>query len=193
MADKELIVFDFDYTLAKTYELIWVWSPRGTRKYKNKKYIPVHPSILSKHKMGDDEKINNDSFKEFYSLDIIKTKPITLTINLLKYYLSNCHKYKVYIVSARPQVVEKNVISFLNLYDVNTTNLNYIGLTNSDPKAKIDCVENIVNKDIYNSVSIYEDNKYIIDNINKKIKQTVRTFFIELLGNKIRITYNENS
>ena len=192
MADKELIVFDFDYTLAKTYELIWVWSPRGTRKYKNKKYIPVHPSMLSKHKIGDDEKINNDSFKEFYSLDIIKTKPITLTINLLKYYLSNYHKYKVYIVSARPQSVEKDVISFLNLYDVNTTNLNYIGLTNSDPEAKIDCIKNIVNKDIYNSISIYEDNKYVINNINKKIKQTVMTYFIELLGNEIRITYNEN-
>ena len=192
MADKELIVFDFDYTLAKTIESIWVWSPRGTRLYKDKPYIPVHPSMLSKHKIGDDEKIDDDSFKEFYSLDIIKTKPITLTINLLKYYLTNCHKCKVYIVSARPQSVEKDVISFLNLYDVNTTNLNYIGLTNSDPEAKIDCIKNIVNKDIYNSISIYEDNKYVINNINKKIKQTVMTYFIELLGNEIRITCNEN-
>jgi hypothetical protein len=192
MVDKELIVFDFDYTLAKTIESIWVWSPRGTRLYKDKPYIPVHPSMLSKHKIGDDEKIDDDSFKEFYSLDIIKTKPITLTINLLKYYLTNCHKYKVYIVSARPQSVEKDVISFLNLYDVNTTNLNYIGLTNSDPEAKIDCIKNIVNKDIYNSISIYEDNKYVIDNINKKIKHTVMTCFIELLGNEIRIIYNEN-
>jgi hypothetical protein len=190
MVDKELIVFDFDYTVAKTYELIWVWSPRGTRKYKNKKYIPVHPSVLSKTRLGDDEEINDDSFKEFYSLDIIKAEPITLTINLLKYYLSDCHRYKVYIITARPQAVEKNVISFLHLHEVNTTNLNYIGLTNSDPQAKLDCVENIVNKDIYSSISIYEDNKYVIDNINKKIKQTVRTFFIELLGNEIKITYN---
>jgi len=190
MVDKELIVFDFDYTLAKTIESIRVWSPRGTRLHKDKPYIPVHPSMLSKHKIGDDEKINDDSFKEFYSLDIIKTKPITLTINLLKYYLSDCHKYKVYIVSARPQVVEKDVISFLNLYDVNTTNLNYIGLTNSDPKAKIDCVKNIVNKNIYKNICIYEDNKYVIDNISKNIEQGVDTCYVESLNDKIRITYN---
>ena len=191
MDNKKLIVFDFDYTLAKTSELIWIWSPRGTRQYNNKKYIPVHPSMISKTKLGDDEEINNNSFKEFYSLDVTKAKPIILTINLLKYYLSDCYEYEVHILSARPQSVEEDIISFLHLYNVHTTNINYIGLTNSDPQAKIDYIQKMAIKNTYKSICIYEDNKYVIDNINKNIEQHVETCYVESLNDKMRVTYNE--
>lgn len=189
MNHKQLVVFDFDYTLAKTAECIWVWSPRGTREYQGKKYIPVHPSLLSKVKLGDDESISDDSFKEFYSLNINKAKPIIPTINLLKYYLSDCYEYKVYIVTARPQSVEKDIISFLKTCDVNTTNINYTGLTNSDPRKKIEYIKDVVSNNTYKKISVFEDNRYVIENIDKSVKQSIDVYHIESTGDILNINY----
>ena len=73
---RTLIVFDFDYTLAKTIENIWVWSPRGTRSYNNKLYNPIHPIEIQKTKIADDEIINNESFLEFHDINLDKLKII---------------------------------------------------------------------------------------------------------------------
>ena len=192
MNNKELIIFDFDYTLAKTIESIWVWSPRGTREFEKKKYIPIHPSVLSKTKLGDDEQINDESFTEFYSLDIKKSQPINLTIFLLNYYLSKDKQYDVYIITARPEAAKNDIMNFLNKNCSDLTNLNYIGLTNSDPKAKIKCIQNILDEKDYDSISLYEDNEYMINNISLQINKQIKKYYIQSLGKELRISCYEN-
>ena len=192
MKNKELVIFDFDYTLAKTTELIRVWSPRGTRQSQNKKYIPIHPSMLSTTKLGDDEKIDDDSFTEFYSLNVEESKPIDITIFLLDYYLLKNNKYDVYIITARPEAAKNNIIKFLSKNCSNLTNLNYIGLANSNPQAKINCIKDILQKKVYDCISIYEDNKYIIENISAKINTKIKKYYIQSLNKELRVSYYEN-
>ncbi len=191
MKNKELIIFDFDYTLAKTIESIWVWSPRGTRLYKDKPYTPIHPSMLSKHKTGDDEEINDDSFKEFYSLDVSQSKPIKLTNFLLNYYLDAQEDYDVYILTARPEAAKEDIMSFLKKYVTDLTNLNFIGLQNSKPQAKIDIIQQILSQNDYRSISLYEDSDYMINNISKEIEIPVNRYHVQSLNNEIRISCYE--
>lgn len=191
MKNKELIIFDFDYTLAKTIESIWVWSPRGTRLHKNKTYIPVHPSVLSKHKIGDDEEINDDSFKEFYSLNVNRSKPIKITNFLLNYYLGIPEEYDVYILTARPESAKEDIMRFLKDHVADLTNLNFIGLQNSKPQAKIDIIKNILLKNNYQCISLYEDNDYMINNISQEVEIPVNKYHIKSLGNELRISCYE--
>tara|TARA_B100002019_G_scaffold292945_1_gene317947 strand:- start:474 stop:1049 length:576 start_codon:yes stop_codon:yes gene_type:complete len=191
MKNKELIIFDFDYTLAKTIESIWVWSPRGTRLYKNKPYIPVHPSMLSKQKIGDDEEINDDSFKEFYSLNVNRSKPIKLTNFLLNYYLGMPEEYDVYILTARPESAKEDIMCFLKDHVADLTNLNFIGLQNSKPQAKIDIIKNILLENNYLHMSLYEDNDYMINNISQQIEIPVSKYHIKSLGKELRISCYE--
>jgi len=191
MKTKELVIFDFDYTLAKTSESIWVWSPRGTRKYKDKTYIPVHPCMLSKHKIGDDEEINDDSFKEFYSLDVNRAKPINLTVFLLNYYLNKPEEYDVKILTARPDTAEVSIMFFLEDHVTNLENLNFIGLKNSQPQAKIDYIKDILNNNDYRCISLYEDNEYMIKNISQQVEIPVNKYHIKSLGNELRISCYE--
>lgn len=188
---KELIIFDFDYTLAKTIESIWVWSPRGTRRHKDKTYIPVHPSMLSKHKIGDDEEINDDSFKEFYNLDIDKAKPINLTIFILNYYLSKPEQYDIYILTARPESAKEDIMSFLEGHLSDLANLKYIGLQNSQPQAKIDTLKEMLVKTKYSCMSLYEDNEYMINNISKQINIPIKKYHIQNFGKEMRINCYE--
>jgi hypothetical protein len=191
MSTKELIIFDFDYTLARTIESIWVWSPRGTRQSEGRKYIPTHPSILSKTKLGNDESINDDSFKEFYSLDIKNAQSIDITFKLLDYYLLNIDKYDVYILTARPEEAKENIITFFNNNGLNTQNLQYIGLKHSSPVVKIDRIQEIISKEKYKHMSIYEDNKYIIENICKNVNIKVKRYYIQSYGKELRVSCYE--
>jgi hypothetical protein len=189
--NKELIVFDFDYTLAKTRECIWIWSPRGTRSFGEKRYTPVHPTTLNKRNLGDDEEINDDSFKEFYSVNIQSANAITLSIKLFYYYINNEDKYDVYIITARPEDAKLDILSFLKKHKIKNENIKFIGLKHSDPKVKIDTIKKIINDNGYGRMSIYEDNLFIINNIDKAINCDINKYYVETETKKERITLYE--
>jgi hypothetical protein len=117
MFDK-LVFFDFDFTLAKTSESVKVWSPRGTRVHNNRRFYFIGPSEYNLLNLADDEEINEDSFSEFRSVNIHKAKAIKPVFYYLKLFLRDS-KAKIKILSARPQVVEKDVFEFLLLNNVN--------------------------------------------------------------------------
>lgn len=188
MNKTKLAIFDFDYTLAKTQEHIRLWSPRGTRIHDGKCYIPVHPSLLNKITTADDEYLNEDSFIEFYGLDIKKTQPIKILLKLLNYYIDN--GYSVWILTARPPEAKNDIFKFLAKYNINHSNIEYHGLKNSCPKNKINFILNNISTNI-KEIILYEDNQYIIENIKKYFNIPISTYFLYHYGTTTTLTISE--
>lgn len=156
------IIFDFDFTIAKTVENIWVWSPRGCNVHDGKRYYPMHPQELSNSGIGDDETIDDDSFKEFYSISTSRAKSIIPVIKDIIYY-TEIEDRKITILTARPQCVENEVLDILKNNNVNTDKINFVGLTNSKAQAKIDYIINNILTNKTDDIIIYEDSSSVID------------------------------
>lgn len=183
----DLIIFDFDFTLAKTVEHIWIESPRGSLVQDGKSYIRLHPTELQQLGISDDECLNENSFKEFYSLNTDKIQIIKPIMNYLKYY---SHIGKVFILTARPHSLSKDVLNFLQTHNINTKNLEYKGLTNSSFMAKINWIKERISKHKYNKIILFEDNKKIIDYLllNKEITLGKEIYYISNFSDKTIIS-----
>lgn len=188
---NELVIFDFDFTIAKTIEQIWVWSPRGNEEYNSRTYNRIRPTELQQLGLGDDETIDDDSFTEFYDIDTEKAKPISCIVPYLKYYTI---AGTVYILSARPQIVQDKVILFLEKQNINTKNINFIGLKHSSPDKKIEYINTLILKQKINKIILFEDNKNIIDIAINTYKQNfnINIYYIQNHTDKTIITFYEN-
>ena len=176
---KTIVIFDFDYTIAKTKERIWIWSPRGFLSHQNKKYIPIHPSELAKYKLADDEYIDDDSFKEFYDIDLNSIAVIEPIINFIKIH-TQILSQNIEILSARPQCVKEKVLSVLQHNDIDISKVNYTGLANSSSQGKIDAIKKMIHKKNYQKMLIYEDNKSVIDLAKNCFSDNIICEFIEV-------------
>lgn len=184
----ELIVFDFDYTIAKTIEHIWVWSPRGNFIHDNRTYRKIHPTQLQQSGISDDEYIDDYSFQEFYSLNIEKTKIIQPILLYLIYY---SNQYTTYILTARPHAAKDHIMSFLQNYGINIDNIKFIGLANSFVEKKIEWInKQILNKNIKKLI-LFEDNIKLIEHMLKKCMINKSLYYINNYSNKTIITYYE--
>jgi len=160
---KTLVVFDFDFTIARTVEKIWVWSPRGDNTYGNKNYFAVPRDITS---TALDETIDEESFKEFYDIDISRTTLIEPIVQHLLFYTNICNT-EITILTARPQKCEQKIRTILESFNANNAFVDVVGLQNSRSEAKVAHIQDKITLCNYTSLIIYEDN---LDVINK-IKQ----------------------
>lgn len=178
---NNFVVFDFDFTIAATYENILVLSPRGEKLINNRRYRSVHPVEIQRLGICDDEEITEDSFAEFYSIDTNKAKIIKPIIPYLSYY----SKYKIHILTARPQCIEKDVIKFLSQY-ISTKNVSLTGLANSSYKKKKSWILNNLNN--YDKLVLFEDNKFLIDELSK-ISQKKELYYVNYNNHSTIITF----
>lgn len=186
-----LTVFDFDYTLAKTIENIWVWSPRGTRSYNNKLYNPIHPTEIQKTNIADDEIINNESFLEFHDINLDKLKIIYPIFLYLKLFTLDT-KYKILILSARPQSIENKINQLLINNNIEHTRVQFKGLENSEANEKIIYLTNYLQDKNITELILFEDNQNVLSIAKEKFNYIQsRYFFISLISNEINIKYYE--
>lgn len=191
--NKQLIVFDFDFTLVKTIEHVWVISPRGNLLDNGQTYRRVHPTQLQQSGIADDESIDeNTSFKEFYSLNTEKIKIIQPIFLYLKYFTSI---QEVYILTARPQSIQQKVFDFLKKNDVDVTKIHFLGLANSSFHEKIKWLTEITNNDFYEKVIIFEDNKKLVNYLLEHgciNNVAYAIYYINTYHDKITVTYYES-
>jgi len=184
----KLIIFDFDFTIAKTVEHILVVSPRGTYIYDNKQYRRIHPTMFQQQGMYDDETLDNNSYIEFYRLNIQKTKIITPVIEYLKFYSKQTI---VNILTARPQDVENNIMLFLKANNVDTKNIKYKGLCHSSSSKKVEWIKKTLIEKNYSEIILFEDNKKVIDSMIKENSITTKKsiYYIQNYPDKTLITF----
>lgn len=191
--NKELIIFDFDFTIAKTEEHIWVWSPRGVLRHNNNKlYHRLHPTELQQSGVADDEIIDDISFTEFYNLNIDKAQIINPIFPYIKYYTSVS---EIYILTARPPAVKKDVLNFLLKNSIDINKINFIGLKNSCFHKKIEWIKNKIRNSDYTKIILFEDNKKLIDYLlnNNINNMSFDLYYIIANHHNIIITYHEKT
>ena len=151
---KKLRVFDFDETLALTKSFIYVKLPNG----KEKKLTPGQYAVY-KEKPGEEY-----DFRDFYSVQ--EPQELKRITKVLKRIIGKNGGDGVYILTARPQAVEKHVQQYLKDIGINQR-IPVVGLQSNDPKSKSDWVEKKIDLEGYDDVYFADDS---IKNVNQMKK-----------------------
>jgi len=155
---KKLRVFDFDDTLVFTNSFIYVKSIDG----KEKKLTPGEYALY-------DEKPGEEyDFRDFYSVQ--EPQELKKITKVLKRIINKNKGEGVFILTARPQAVDKHVQRYLKDIGINQR-IPVIGLQSNNPKDKADWIEDKIDKGGYDDVYFADDS---IKNVNA-MKKMLRT------------------
>ncbi len=155
---KKLRVFDFDDTLVFTNSYIYVKTIDG----KEKKLTPGEYALYNE-KPGEEY-----DFRDFYSVQ--EPQELKKITKVLKRIINKNKGEGVFILTARPQAVDKHVQRYLKDIGINQR-IPVTGLQNNDPKAKADWIEDKIDNDGYDDVYFADDS---IKNVNA-VKKMLRT------------------
>ena len=155
---KKLRVFDFDDTLVFTNSYIYVKTIDG----KEKKLTPGEYALY-------DEKPGEEyDFRDFYSVQ--EPQELKKITKVLKRIITKNKGEGVFILTARPQAVDKHVAKYLKDIGINQK-IPVTGLQNNNPKAKADWIEDKIDNEGYDDVYFADDS---IKNVNA-VKKMLRT------------------
>jgi len=152
---KQLKIFDFDDTLAKSETPVIIKKRDGSS-------ITLTPGQFATYKMDPSDKLDFTYFNKM----ITKATPIKHNIELLKTYLRNPGRYKVTILTAR-------ALAFPIRYwlkKLTGQEVYVIGVAGSDPKLKADYIEKEIRKG-YTDIFFMDDslpNVQAIKDLSKK-------------------------
>ena len=155
--NKKLRVFDFDETLVFTKSYIYVKQPNG----KEKKLTPGEYAVYQE-KPGEEY-----DFRDFYSVQ--EPQELRKITKVLKRIIQKNGGDGVFILTARPQAVDKHVQQYLKDIGINKR-IPVTGLQNNDPKSKADWIEKKIDNEGYTDVYFADDS---IKNVNA-VKQMLR-------------------
>ena len=155
---KKLRVFDFDDTLVFTNSYIYVKTIDG----KEKKLTPGEYALYNE-KPGEEY-----DFRDFYSVQ--EPQELKKITKVLKRIINKNKGEGVFILTARPQAVDKHVQRYLKDIGINQR-IPVTGLQNNDPKAKADWIEDKIDNGGYDDVYFADDS---IKNVNA-VKKMLRT------------------
>ena len=147
---KKLRVFDFDDTLVFTKSFIYVKTKDG----KEKKLTPGEYAVYNE-KPGEEY-----DFRDFYSVQ--EPQELRRITKVLKRIIQKNGGDGVFILTARPQAVDKHVQQYLKDIGINQK-IPVTGLQNNDPKAKAKWIEDKIDNEGYDDVYFADDS---IKNVN---------------------------
>jgi len=154
---KKLRVFDFDDTLVFTNSYIYVKTIDG----REKKLTPGEYALY-------DEKPGEEyDFRDFYSVQ--EPQELKKITKILKRIINKNKGEGVFILTARPQAVDKHVQRYLKDIGINQR-IPVTGLQNNNPKAKADWIEDKIDNEGYDDVYFADDS---IKNVNA-VKKMLR-------------------
>ena len=147
---KKLRVFDFDDTLVFTNSFIYVKSIDG----KEKKLTPGEYALY-------DEKPGEEyDFRDFYSVQ--EPQELKKITKVLKRIINKNKGEGVFILTARPQAVDKHVQRYLKDIGINQR-IPVVGLQSNNPKDKANWIEDKIDNGGYDDVYFADDS---IKNVN---------------------------
>jgi len=155
---KKLRVFDMDDTLVMTNSFIYVTDKSG----KEKKLTPGEYAVYNE-KPGE-----TYDFRDFHTIQ--EPTEIKKMTKVLKRIIGKSGGDGVFILTARPQTVDKHITKYLKDIGINQKIL-VTGLQNNDPKAKAKWIEDKIDNEGYDDVYFADDS---IKNVNA-VKDMLRT------------------
>lgn len=154
---KKLRVFDFDDTLAITSSYIYVTDAGGKERR-------LTPGEFAIYVAKPGEKFD---FRDFYSVkDAIELKRIT---KILRRVVDKGGDRAVYILTARPQLADKEIQRYLKDIGINKK-ISVIGLQSSDPKSKSDWVEKKIDNEGYDDIYFADDSIKNVEQMKKMLR-----------------------
>ena len=154
---KKLRVFDFDDTLVFTNSFIYVKSIDG----KEKKLTPGEFAVYNE-KPGEEY-----DFRDFYSVQ--EPKELKRITKVLKRIINKNKGQGVFILTARPQAVDKHVQRYLKDIGINQK-IPVIGLQSNNPKDKADWIEDKIDNEGYDDVYFADDSKKNVDATKRMLR-----------------------
>jgi hypothetical protein len=147
---KKLRVFDFDDTLVFTNSYIYVKTIDG----KEKKLTPGEYALYNE-KPGEEY-----DFRDFYSVQ--EPQELKKITKVLKRIINKNKGEGVFILTARPQAVDKHVQRYLKDIGINQR-IPVVGLQSNNPKDKANWIEDKIDNEGYDDVYFADDS---IKNVN---------------------------
>ena len=157
LESKKLRVFDFDDTLVMTNSFIYVKKPNG-------KEIKLTPGEYAVYKEKPGEEYD---FRDFYSVQ--EPQELRRITKVLKRIINKNRGEGVFILTARPQAVDKHIQRYLKDIGINQR-IPVTGLQDNNPKAKADWIEDKIDSEGYDDVYFADDS---LKNVNA-VKQMLR-------------------
>ena len=154
---KKLRVFDFDETLVFTKSYIYVKDKSG----KERKLTPGEYAVYQENP-GEEY-----DFRDFYSVQ--EPQELKRITKVLKRIIGKNGGDGVFILTARPQAVEKHVQQYHKDIGINQR-IPVVGLQSNNPKDKADWIEDKIDNEGYDDVYFADDS---IKNVNAA-KQMLR-------------------
>lgn len=165
-------IFDFDYTLYKTSETVMVWSIKGDQTFNGKTCFKILPTEFASYELCDGEIVDEDSFLNFNSIDFENATPI---YPVFEWY--NMTNNKI-VLSARPQSAAHD------FYKHHGDAVEFIGIKNSCPKAKIEVIKR------YQNPLVFEDSFRVIEECRSN---NIDCVFVKIDdSNNTQLTYYYN-
>jgi len=155
---KKLRVFDFDETLALTKSFIYVKLPNG----KEKKLTPGQYAVY-KEKPGEEY-----DFRDFYSVQ--EPQELKRITKVLKRIIGKNGGDGVYILTARPQAVERHIHQYLKDIGINRR-IPVIGLQSNDPRDKSKWVEKMIDDEGYDDVYFADDSIKNVESMKSMLRK----------------------
>ena len=154
---KKLRVFDFDDTLVFTNSFIYVKTIDG----KEKKLTPGEFAVY-KEKPGEEY-----DFRDFYSVQ--EPKELKRITKVLKRIINKNKGQGVFILTARPQAVDKHVQRYLKDIGINQK-IPVIGLQSNNPKDKSKWVEDKIDNEGYDDIYFADDSIKNVNTMKKMLR-----------------------
>ena len=154
---KKLRVFDFDETLVLTKSYIYVKQPNGNEK----KLTPAEFAVYTE-KPGEEY-----DFRDFYSVQ--EPQELKRITKVLKRIIQKNRGDGVFILTARPQAVDKHVAKYLKDIGINQK-IPVTGLQNNNPKAKADWIEDKIDNEGYDDVYFADDSIKNVEAVKKMLR-----------------------
>ena len=154
---KKLRIFDFDETLVFTKSYIYVKQPNG----KEKKLTPGEYAVYQENP-GEEY-----DFRDFYSVQ--EPQELKRITKVFRRIINKNRGDGVFILTARPQAVEKHVHQYLKDIGINKR-IPVVGLQSNNPKDKADWIEDKIDNEGYDDVYFADDSKKNVDAAKKMLR-----------------------